>query len=493
MASTSGSAAAPTPPEPSSGDHPLDDGERAELARLRKRTSGRGKRRLRTVGAILAITLASILALVSVVAVWASDQIEDTDRYVATVAPLAEDPAVQNAVANRITNAITSRIDMDQVTDALADTLAENGLPANAADTLRRLSGPLESGVQSFVHTQAENVVQSDVFADLWTTVNRDAHAAVVKALTGQGDGALDVDGGTVTLQLGPIIAQVEQRLVDRGFSLAGSIPEVDRSIVLVQSDQLEKVRDGVELLHAVGWWLPIITLALAALGVWIAPNRRRGIMGFGIGLLVSMLVLGLALVIGRRIYLDKLPATVEKDAAAAIFDALVRFIRESARTLGLIGVLAALAAFLYGPAKLAVMARGGATKGLGFAGRAASDAGVRTGKAGAWIASHRAPLYAGVIGLGGLWLFLWNHPTPASVFLVAVLVLLVLALLETAAAAAEDHADRLAPAAAVPATPAAPAGQAPAAGRKTATWEADEPKSRAESGRPSDDRKSEE
>src|SRR5689334_14610829 len=56
--------------------------------------------RWRAVTAAIAITLACVLASLSVVAVWANSQVSDTNRYVETVAPLAKDPAVQKAVAD---------------------------------------------------------------------------------------------------------------------------------------------------------------------------------------------------------------------------------------------------------------------------------------------------------------------------------------------------------------------------------------------------------
>lgn len=471
MASTSDTPDTPPADEPLSGD------ERAELDRLRKRSSGRVKRRVRAAGSVVMLALACLLALLSVVAVWADDVIEDTDTYVSTVGPLAHNAAVQQAVTDRVTTGLAGRIDMDQVTNALADTLSNNGLPSGVADQLRRLSGPLESGVEGFVRDQVEAVVQSDAFADLWTTANREAHASMVKALTGQGSDTLNVDGGTVTLQLGPIISAAQQRLVDRGFNLAGAIPEVNRSIVLVQSDQLDEVRTYVRILHAVGWWLPLIALAVAALGVWIAPNRRRAFIGVGLGVLAAMLVLVLALLIGRRIYLDRLPASVEQDAAKAVFDALVKFLRRSAWTLAVLGAVTALAAFLYGPGRLARMVRAGFTRGLGAAGRAASEAGVRTGPAGSWIAAHRGPLYLGAIALGGVWLFLWNHPTPASVLLVAVLVVLVLAILEAlAAASAAEHEPAAKGDADTDTDQGADTGDA-------TTWQAEDTKSRTPSG----------
>ena len=103
----------------------------------------------------------------SVVAVWAKNQVTNTDRYVATVAPLADDPAIQNAVADRVTAEIFSYLDVVGITNQAVDALAERGLPA-ARRQLHALSEPLSSGVQGFVRTEVGKVVASGAFADAW-------------------------------------------------------------------------------------------------------------------------------------------------------------------------------------------------------------------------------------------------------------------------------------------------------------------------------------
>ena len=52
-----------------------------------------------TIAAIL-ITVGVILAPVSVIGAWARLELVDTDRFVATLGPLAQDPAVQAMVAS---------------------------------------------------------------------------------------------------------------------------------------------------------------------------------------------------------------------------------------------------------------------------------------------------------------------------------------------------------------------------------------------------------
>ena len=59
------------------------------------------------------VVLVCILAPVSVLAVWLHNTVLDTDQYVATVAPLAHDPAVQEAIATRVTNSLVASTDLE--------------------------------------------------------------------------------------------------------------------------------------------------------------------------------------------------------------------------------------------------------------------------------------------------------------------------------------------------------------------------------------------
>ena len=62
--------------------------------------------------ATILIVLGCVLAPISVVGVWAGNQITDTGRYVATVQPLIDDPAIPNVLTDRITNEITSGLNL---------------------------------------------------------------------------------------------------------------------------------------------------------------------------------------------------------------------------------------------------------------------------------------------------------------------------------------------------------------------------------------------
>ena len=382
--------------------------------------------------ATLLIVIGCILAPISVVAVWTKNLVTDTDRYVATVAPLASDPAIQSAIADKITAEVFTHLDVAGITNQAVDALAERGLPPLIATQLHALSQPLSSGVQSFVRDQVGEVVASDAFVNAWLTANRAAHQALVAALTGETREGVTIENDTVSINLGPIIQEVKQRLIDRGFELASRIPNVNPSFVLVQSDYIAQARGAFNLLNAIGNWLPVIALFFLAIGIYVAKGHRRALVGVGLGLAGGMLALGLALALFRTIYLNELPLGVlTRDAAAAFYDTLVRFLRLGLRMVLVLGLVIALAGFLTGRSVTAVRARAGLTKGIGWLRGGAEQAGFRTGPVGAWVYTYKKVLWVAVIAIAALVLVFWDQPTGRVVLGITLGVLVALVIIE--------------------------------------------------------------
>ncbi|CAL9398115.1 hypothetical protein [Streptomyces sp. enrichment culture] len=409
-------------------DRALTAEQRAEYERLR-RAAGVRHRRLRQAGASVLLVLTLVLAPLAVVAAWVQDTVSDTDRYVQTAAPLASDPAVRQAVIDKLTARVVADVDVEAVTDALGEALADAGAPPRVVEGAEALAGPLRSAVTDVVHRVVSGVIDSDAFPQAWEGSNRRAHAAVLGMLTGEREGALSTTGDTVQLDLGPVVDQVRERLVDAGFERAAAIPDTDRTITLFRTEKLDRAQDAMLLLDVVGTWLPVLAVVLAALAVWTAVRHRLMLLVTALGVAAAMALLLVALAVVRRVYLDSVPeAALPPDAAAAVFDTFLRFLHDSARTLLVVGLLTATAAHLYGPGRIARRVRHLAGRGAAAAGRALGRAGLRTGAAGRWAAGHRAWITGVVVGAGALTLVLWNHPTVGAVVLVLVLVLVVLA-----------------------------------------------------------------
>ena len=421
------------------GGNTLEPGERAELEQLRAEvTELRGHRteRRRRLGwrapiATLLIVLGCVLAPLSVLSVWTANQVSNTSRYVANMAPLASDPAIQRALTDKITNEISSHLNVVGYTDVAASQLASKGL-TRAGTALKSFAPQIASAVSGFVHSQVQKVVTSPGFAPLWVRLNTVVHAQLVKALSGQGSKTISIRNGYVTLSLGPVIDAAKQRLAARGLTIVNKLPPTNPTFPLFSAKYLVKAQSGYRVLNDLKIALPIAALLLLGAGVYIARNHRRALVGAGLGLATSMFVLAALLLIFRGIYLNSVPnSKLPADAAAALFDTLVRFIRQGLRTLLVLGLVVAAAAFLTGSSVSAVRTRAALSSGLRWLRERGELAGLRTGPVGQWTYAHRKALRIGAVGVAVLIFVFWGRPTGAVVIGIALVLVLVLGLIE--------------------------------------------------------------
>ena len=190
---------------------------------------------------------------------------------------------------------------------------------------------------------------------------------------------------------------------------------------------------------------LPILVLVILAGGVFAARSRRRALIGAGLGLAASMLVLAIGLLIARSIYLSSIPSSVlPTDAAAAAYDALVHFLKEGLRAVLALGLVVAIGAFFTGPSRAAVGTRSGIKSGVDWIRHYGERRGVSTGPVGLWTYAHRRVLRIAAVALFALIFVFLGQPTAVTVIVLVILLLVVLGLIELIgrpAAAAEPAA----------------------------------------------------
>ncbi|MGO4230653.1 hypothetical protein AB4Y72_17540 [Arthrobacter sp. YAF34] len=414
---------------------------RAEIARLQRerddarkahpRPSGPRPGLARRIVAIVLVVLTAVLAFAAVPALYLRSELIDTDRYVATVAPLASDPAIQAEIADKVTQQITDAVDFQTITRDALNELSKTA--PRAAAVITGLAPVIAEQTKNLIHSTVAKFVATPQFQDLWTQVNRAAHQGLVNLSTGNTGGAVSIDeSGTVSISTKEIIARVKARLVEQGVDIAARIPEVDKQIPLFQSPELARATQIISALDRTAPILAWLTVISAVGAVAVAPQgrRRSTTSGVGLAVAVAMALLALGLVIGRSILLDSIPPdTVSPAAAESLVETLLVPLRTSVRLVFVVGLLIALAAFLGGHSRTAEFVRHGL----------ASAGDYITGKVGAgeakpwqlWLARYRRILEATVVGIAVLVLIFWQDPTAAVAIWTAVLAVLAVLLVE--------------------------------------------------------------
>ncbi|PWK72112.1 hypothetical protein BCL76_103341 [Streptomyces sp. CG 926] len=269
---------------------------------------------VRTILSTVLIVLVALLVPASAVAYWADRELGDADRYTAAMSPLAENPKVQEVVVTQVSRALAGQID----------------------------AGPFQIGLDTLLGEALHSFAGTSAYRTAWDAANRAAHAAFLDALTtGRGD--------ALTIDLAPVIAQVRGDLVADEVPFADRIPVTHLTVKVMEYDNLADLRKGLHMLEVAGVWLPVLTLLLAAAAIAVAVHRRRAVLATGAGLAVGAGLLWLAVEVCRRLTLDDLPADIDRPAAGAVYDALTAYLRTTAWVVLVIGLAAALAAWVMG------------------------------------------------------------------------------------------------------------------------------------------------
>lgn len=374
-----------------------------------------GMRRALSIGFAV---LACIAIVAASIAWWTSRTLLDTDEWVATAAPIVEDPSVTEAMSRRITEQLFIAID--------APALLEDALPPRASV----LATPLSNAVEGFMRDQVRSLLQTQEFVTIWTEANRFAHTQIVAVLREEEDGVLTAQDGRVVLNLLPAVnaalAQIETEasgLLGRDVTLptigGGELPEVARTkiedalnvslptdfgeITLVQSDQLEEAQDAVQTFDRSVLALLILAPILVALALWISPKRRRTLIAIAVG---SML----GLVIVRRLSMwgsNEVVAAAKPEnraAARAIIDQLGAGLFTLTAALIVIGLITVIAAVITAPYPWAGRLRRRTVEGAGALRTWAQDEATVT-----WVARHRELLQLSGVGLALVVLLVFN------------------------------------------------------------------------------------
>jgi hypothetical protein len=357
----------------------------------------------------LLVVLACLSFLAAVPGLWAKRNFLDTDRFVSRVAPLVDEPAVQDAVSARLTHELMEVIDPKQL---FQQVLPERG---------QILAVPLANAVVGFVRGRVDTFVQSDRFARLWESSVRVAHETATKVLRGESDVATAANG-QVTLNLVPVVDAVLKQITSASPEILGrqvNLPDVSVNdipktaiarvetalgvnlgdsfgqVTVYDDGKLQAAQDGVRLFDRFVVLMLPLAAGFAALALWLSRRRRRTLLQLAAGVVLGMVLI-------RRVAFrfdgdvaDLLPTAQGRRAAVVVVDTFVSPLTTFAAWAIGVAVTIAVVALITGPYPWAVSLRRRvgsvwASVTSTTSERARDEATV------AWIREHRDLLFAG-------------------------------------------------------------------------------------------------
>ena len=321
---------------------------------------------------------------------------------------------------------------------------------------------PITNQVHSYVEGLAVKVFSSPKFGQLWDTLNRHSHDAVINILTGKQTPLQKKlsKGGKIALNLSPALNNLISSANSRGVTLFKPLSaalgkgQQGLSFTVVSKQQVSKFSGLFNLIVKLKWAIPVIALVLAILSVLLAIGRRKTLLRLAIGVaLMTMLILA-GLSLGRITFLNQASGGgFNTQAAAAVWDTVLRFLKTDLRWTLLISVLVAFSAWLAGPARYAVWIRSTCAKGGRWvatqshelsagAGRATAESG-RVRRSGSWILEHINGLRILGVVIAGLFLVFGGNLTGWSLLVIVIVLAVYLGLLQLVAAWARKVAAR--------------------------------------------------
>ena len=292
--------------------------------------------RRRTVKAL--VVLGSVLAFLSVFAIWTERQALNTNDWVDTSGRLIQNETVRAAVGEYLIDQLYENVNVEKE--------LEDILPGET----KQLAGPVSGGLRQVAGSGAEQVLKSSTAEGLWKDANRAAHEQLLAVLENKKE-AVETEGADVTLNLGSLVTNLADQ-VGIGGQLAEKLPPDAGQITILHSDQLKTAQDIAVGIKGLALILSLLTLLTFGLAVYLSRDGRWVTILFcGIGLVAA----GFAVIVFREvaggIIVDQLVTDESvKPAAEATWSIGTSLMISIATTVIVFGVLLGIAGWLGSP-----------------------------------------------------------------------------------------------------------------------------------------------
>lgn len=321
----------------------------------------RKKWRARSYISLALFIIATLLTPIAVIGHWGHQTVANPEQYLNTVAPLAEDPDIQQAVSDVVSDAIIDQVD----TGNLASGLLGAVIPNERLSDL--LSGPIKAGIDGLIRAGVDRFVSSNAFQEAWVKINEAAQRGFMAALSGDPTGPVQFEGDNLVLNISPLLEEVQTALVDEGIEVAGlvTIPESDAQVVLLESPELAQARAIYGLASPILSVILLLTAALFTVAVLLATRRARTTVAVGITVVAWSLTLNYVLGAAERSFVNSFQGSIFEQAAATFYNQLLVYLLLAVQGLLLLGAVVIVVGWFCGSTRAAVAVRGTIDSGL--------------------------------------------------------------------------------------------------------------------------------
>lgn len=288
------------------------------------------------------VVLASVLAFLSLYAVWARRQALDGPTWADTSTKIVENPQVRSALAGYV-----------------ADRLVES------PDVRRELAGVLSPGQQSvgaivlrpLVAQAADAALATSQAQSAWRAASLAAQQELIRVLD-EKSGVVEASGGTIVLDLRELVRVLAER-IKLDPALVDNIPRDDTQIVVARSNDITFARNSLRSIRGLSIVLPVLTLLLWAIALGVAKGRRRKTLaGIAIGLVLAAIAVLVTRSAAESAVLDRLVLhSADRPAAEQVWSIGTSLLRNSA-----FAAIAVAAVVLVAVGASFVVGRGGGT-----------------------------------------------------------------------------------------------------------------------------------
>jgi hypothetical protein len=292
--------------------------------------------RRRTVKAL--VVLGSLLAFLSVFAIWTERQALNTDDWVDTSGRLIQNQTIRAEVGEYLVDQLYANVDVEKELEGI--------LPGDLKD----LAGPASGGLRQVAGGGAEQVLQTSTAQDLWKDANRAAHEQLLAVLEDKKE-AVSTEEGEVTLNLGSLVTNLADQ-AGIGAKLAEKLPPDAGQVTILRSDELKTAQDIAVAIKGLALVLSLLTLLVFGLAIYLSREGRWVTVLFcGVGLIAAGFAVIVAREIAGGIVVDQLVKEEGvKPAAEAAWSISTSLMVGIATTVIVFGVLFGIAGWLGSP-----------------------------------------------------------------------------------------------------------------------------------------------